>query len=77
MLSPIRSALRPASSHLILYQVASLHFERPDLERFPCLALAYRALGEGGSASTTLNAANEVAVEAFLERRIGLRPFPA
>ena len=61
---------------LDLYQVASLHFARPDLERFPCLALAYRALGEGGSAPTTLNAANEVAVEAFLERRIGLTAIP-
>ena len=56
---------------LDLYQVASLHFERPDFARFPCLALAYRALREGGSAPTTLNAANEVAVDAFLERRIG------
>jgi 1-deoxy-D-xylulose-5-phosphate reductoisomerase len=55
---------------LNLSQVASLHFERPDLARFPCLALAYRALSEGGSASTTLNAANEVAVQAFLERKI-------
>lgn len=55
---------------LNLSQVASLHFERPDLARFPCLTLAYRALSEGGSASTTLNAANEVAVQAFLERKI-------
>ncbi|MBP6070534.1 MAG: 1-deoxy-D-xylulose-5-phosphate reductoisomerase [Candidatus Accumulibacter sp.] len=61
---------------LDLYQVASLHFARPDLERFPCLALAYRALGEGGSAPTTLNAANEVAVEAFLEGRIGFTAIP-
>ncbi|MBK7674061.1 1-deoxy-D-xylulose-5-phosphate reductoisomerase [Accumulibacter sp.] len=61
---------------LDLYQVASLHFARPDLERFPCLALAYRALGEGGSAPTTLNAANEVAVQAFLERRIGFTAIP-
>ena len=56
---------------LDLCEVAALHFERPDIERFPCLALAYRALSAGGCASTTLNAANEVAVEAFLERRIG------
>jgi hypothetical protein len=61
---------------LDLYQVASLHFERPDLSVFPCLALAYRALGEGGCAPTTLNAANEVAVEAFLERRIGFTAIP-
>ncbi|WP_300454048.1 1-deoxy-D-xylulose-5-phosphate reductoisomerase [Accumulibacter sp.] len=56
---------------LDLFEVASLHFERPDLERFPCLALAYRALCDGGSAPTTLNAANEVAVQAFLDGRIG------
>ncbi len=56
---------------LDLFAVASLHFERPDLQRFPCLALAYRALDEGGCAPTTLNAANEVAVQAFLDGRIG------
>lgn len=46
-------------------------FEAPDLARFPCLALAYAALREGGTAPAILNAANEVAVDAFLERRIG------
>lgn len=61
---------------LDLFQVASLHFERPDLDRFPCLALAYRALSEGGCASTTLNAANEVAVQAFLDGRIAFTTIP-
>ncbi len=56
---------------LDLFKVASLHFKRPDFERFPCLPLAYRALREGQSAPATLNAANEVAVAAFLEGRIG------
>ncbi|HRD92301.1 MAG TPA: 1-deoxy-D-xylulose-5-phosphate reductoisomerase [Accumulibacter sp.] len=56
---------------LDLFRVASLHFERPDFGRFPCLALAYRALAAGGCAPTTLNAANEVAVQAFLDGRIG------
>ena len=56
---------------LDLIQVASLSFEPPDTVRFPCLALAFRALRRGGSAPTTLNAANEVAVAAFLEGRIG------
>ena len=56
---------------LDLFDVAALHFEKPDCERFPCLDLAYRALAAGGCAPTTLNAANEVAVQAFLERRIG------
>jgi 1-deoxy-D-xylulose-5-phosphate reductoisomerase len=46
-------------------------FEAPDLERFPCLGLAFQALREGGTAPALLNAANEVAVAAFLERRLG------
>lgn len=58
-------------AQLDLAQVATLNFEKPDYERFPCLALAMKALAEGGIASATLNAANEVAVEAFLNRRIG------
>lgn len=48
-----------------------LEFEPPDLETFPCLALARRAMEAGGTAPGTLNAANEVAVEAFLQGRIG------
>ena len=50
--------------------LASLTFEPPDLEAFPCLALAYEAGRAGGGAPATLSGANEVAVEAFLERRI-------
>jgi len=53
-----------------------LEFERPDLERFPCLALAYRALKDGGAAPAVLNAANEIAVEAFLEGRLGFAGIP-
>ena len=56
---------------LNLFDIASLTFERPDLERFPCLGLAYRALRDGESAPAVLNAANEVAVQAFLEQRLG------
>ncbi|SAK53973.1 1-deoxy-D-xylulose-5-phosphate reductoisomerase [Caballeronia ptereochthonis] len=56
---------------LDLALVASLTFEKPDFARFPCLALAIQALEAGGIASAALNAANEIAVEAFLERRIG------
>lgn len=55
---------------LDLPRIAQLNFEQPDLERFPCLALAFRALRDGGSASAVLNAANEVAVAAFLEERL-------
>lgn len=58
-------------AQLDLTQVATLTFEQPDYQRFPCLALAMKALAAGGVASATLNAANEVAVEAFLNRRIG------
>ncbi|SAK64166.1 1-deoxy-D-xylulose 5-phosphate reductoisomerase [Caballeronia fortuita] len=56
---------------LDLAQIATLTFEKPDFARFPCLALAIEALEAGGIASAALNAANEIAVEAFLERRIG------
>jgi len=52
--------------------VGRLDFEPPDPERFPCLALAYRALEEGGAAPAVLNAANEVAVQAFLDNRASL-----
>jgi 1-deoxy-D-xylulose-5-phosphate reductoisomerase len=55
---------------LSLPQVGQLTFEEPDLERFPCLGLARRALLQGGSAPVVLNAANEVAVQAFLDGRI-------
>ena len=58
-------------AQLDLAQIAQLSFEKPDYSRFPCLALAMKALSEGGVASAALNAANEIAVEAFLSRRIG------
>jgi 1-deoxy-D-xylulose-5-phosphate reductoisomerase len=54
-------------SSLDLCRVGKLTFEEPDLQRFPCLKLAYEALRIGASAPTTLNAANEVAVAAFLD----------
>jgi 1-deoxy-D-xylulose-5-phosphate reductoisomerase len=62
---------------LDLAALGSLTFERPDLERFPALALARAALEAGGAAPTVLNAANEIAVEAFLARRIGFLGIPA
>ncbi|MGQ0384029.1 MAG: 1-deoxy-D-xylulose-5-phosphate reductoisomerase [Gammaproteobacteria bacterium] len=55
---------------LDLLQVGRLSFEAPDLERFPCLALAGQAARAGGSMPAVLNAANEVAVTAFLARRL-------
>ena len=56
---------------LDLAKLGSLTFETPDESRFPCLSLAKRALERGGSAPTVLNAANEVAITAFVEREIG------
>jgi len=57
-------------SLLDLAATGTLTFDAPDLRRFPCLALAFDALRAGGTAPAVLNAANEVAVEAFLQRRI-------
>lgn len=61
---------------LDLTRMGTLEFAEPDTERFPCLSLAFRALEAGGSAPVTLNAANEIAVEAFLEHRIGFMDIP-
>ena len=59
-----------------LARIAQLNFRQPDYERFPCLKLAFDALEAGGSAAAVLNAANEIAVEAFLDRKIGFRKIP-
>lgn len=56
-----------------LTEIAQLTFLKPDYQRFPCLGLAYDALLAGGTAPAILNAANEVAVEAFLDGKIGFR----
>ena len=61
---------------LDLLKVATLNFMAPDLARFPCLALAYQALRAGGTAPTVLNAANEVAVAAFLDQQISFLAIP-
>ncbi|MDL1860828.1 1-deoxy-D-xylulose-5-phosphate reductoisomerase [Betaproteobacteria bacterium PRO7] len=80
MRTPIAYALgwpdriESGSATLDFTQLGALSFEAPDLTRFPCLALAYRALQAGPAACIVLNAANEIAVEAFLERRL---PFVA
>ena len=55
---------------LDLTTMKSLSFEKPDVRRFPCLGLAYEALERGGTAPAVLNAANEVAVAAFLDGRL-------
>ena len=61
---------------LDLTTISGLHFESPDLDRFPCIALAYRALREGGTLPAAMNAANEEAVCAFIDERICLTEIP-
>ncbi len=59
-----------SGEHLDLFALGSLHFERPDMERFSCLRLAYEATAKGGNMPCILNAANEVANHAFRQERI-------
>jgi 1-deoxy-D-xylulose-5-phosphate reductoisomerase len=61
---------------LNLLEVGRLDFSAPDPGRFPCLRLAYEAARGGGTMPAILNAANEVAVQAFLDRRIGFTDIP-
>jgi 1-deoxy-D-xylulose-5-phosphate reductoisomerase len=68
---------RPVSSLTFdLAQLARLDFEQPDFERFPCLRLAYEAAEIGGAHCIALNAADEVAVEAFLARKVPFSGIP-
>ena len=62
---------------LDLTQCSGLTFSKPDLDRFPALRLAYRALDDGESMPAVMNAANEIAVEMFLAGRIGFTEIPA
>ena len=59
-----------------LAELGSLTFERPDLDRFPCLAIAYEVLSAGGSSGTIVNAANEIGVAAFLDARLPFTDIP-
>ncbi|MFQ5947165.1 MAG: 1-deoxy-D-xylulose-5-phosphate reductoisomerase, partial [Anaerolineae bacterium] len=61
---------------LDLTRVGQLTFHEPDVEKFPCLALARQALARGESAPVILNAANEIGVAAFLEGRIRFTQIP-
>lgn len=67
----------PGVSPLDLFAVGQLTFHRPEPQRFPCLDLAYAALKQGGTCGAILNAANEIAVQAFLEQRLGFTQIPA
>lgn len=62
--------LQAAEPSLTLSQYASLTFEAPDTDRFPCLGFAREALSRGGTAACVINAANEIAVDAFLHGKI-------
>jgi 1-deoxy-D-xylulose-5-phosphate reductoisomerase len=79
MRTPIANALafperiESGVGQLDLTTIGTLQFEKPDFRRFPCLALAFEALEAGGTAPALLNAANEIAVQAFLDTRIGFR----
>jgi 1-deoxy-D-xylulose-5-phosphate reductoisomerase len=79
MRTPIANALafperiESGVGQLDLTKIGTLQFAQPDVERFPCLALAFDALRAGGTAPALLNAANEVAVAAFLDLKIGFR----
>jgi 1-deoxy-D-xylulose-5-phosphate reductoisomerase len=61
---------------LDLARLSSLHFEEPDLDRFPCISLAYRALRTGGTLPAAMNAANEEAVQAFITERVSFADIP-
>ncbi len=63
-------------SFLDLTGTGGLHFEKPDVQRFPCLALAFAALHDGNGAATVVNAANEVAVARFLAGDLGFMDIP-
>ncbi|MGV3741488.1 MAG: 1-deoxy-D-xylulose-5-phosphate reductoisomerase [Burkholderiaceae bacterium] len=67
---PYPERILPGVESIDLTKVARLDFSEPDYARFPCLKLAYDALRAGGFAPAVLNAANEIAVDAFLDRRI-------
>ena len=79
---PIQYALpypeRPPSNfkRVDFAALGKLTFQDPDVDRFPCLSLAFRAMREGGTAAAVLNAANEAAVGLFLEGRIGFAAIP-
>lgn len=68
--------MESGAAQLDLLQLAKLEFEPPDIRRFPCLGLAYQALQQGGTAPAILNAANEIAVQAFLANTLAFTAIP-
>jgi 1-deoxy-D-xylulose-5-phosphate reductoisomerase len=69
--------LESGVSSLDLFKIARLDFEAPDTQKFPCLRLAFDALKAGGNSAAIMNAANEVAVEAFIKEKISFTDIPA
>jgi 1-deoxy-D-xylulose-5-phosphate reductoisomerase len=69
--------LQSGVSSLDLFKIGRLDFEAPDTDKFPCLRLAFDALKAGGNAAAIMNAANEVAVDAFIKEKIGFTDIPA
>jgi 1-deoxy-D-xylulose-5-phosphate reductoisomerase len=82
MRTPIANALswpkriESGVDSLNLFDIGRLDFEKPDMQRFPCLRIAYDAIQQGGTATSILNAANEIAVEAFLHNRLAFTAIP-
>jgi 1-deoxy-D-xylulose-5-phosphate reductoisomerase len=82
MRTPIAHAMAWPERHgsgvasLDLFEIARLDFEEPDTQRFPCLRLAFDAVAAAGVAPTVLNAANEVAVDAFLNNKLAFVRIP-
>ena len=68
--------LQSGVGSLDLFKIGQLDFEAPDTKKFPCLRLAYEALKLGGNAAAILNAANEIAVEAFIQKTIKFTDIP-
>jgi 1-deoxy-D-xylulose-5-phosphate reductoisomerase len=68
--------LQSGVGSLDLFKIGQLDFEAPDTNKFPCLRLAYEALKLGGNAAAILNAANEIAVEAFIQKKIKFTDIP-
>jgi 1-deoxy-D-xylulose-5-phosphate reductoisomerase len=66
----------PSDMHFPVMDLRHLEFLPPDMEKFPCLGLAYEAAEAGGAKTVALNAADEVAVAAFLQGRIGFNHIP-
>ncbi len=73
---PVRLAIDSGLKGLDLTNLRRLHFAAPDTRRFPCLELAREALHRGGSMPCVMNAADEIAVEAFLDRRLRFSSIP-